>query len=507
MPVNISGASAVLWTTIPIEEPAMTARRSRTFVLSLLAFALAALALPAFAHGAPAPSLRLVVGSEQLTAYRYSKREPIDLGVWIAAVGGDFELRLTRASYEEPFSLAQVDSVTGESLRAIPQELVDGTNGVSRFLAVTVRDADETVVARRRFGWCPSDGERQRLDDLGAVTPRYTTYCGAWFPFLRGMVWGIDDHWAVDAFGSFGEEGGGGPRLRSLPDGTYGVRVAITSAHRSLFEVKPEDAALDLVVTIVTRTHGGEGPFQLRRQTAGPESGVPTTTEPAADTLPDLEALPAWSIWPSSWRGRDLLSFAANGANMGPRPLVVEGFRRPGTDVMDAYQYFRDADGRVVGKAPVGRFGYDTREGHTHWHFRQFVAYSLLDADSAEVMRSRKQAFCLAPTDPVDLTVEGANWTPWSLGFGTNCGSARSLWIRETLDVGWGDTYYQGLPGQALNVTTVPNGWYTLRVEVNPRGALYETTAENNVADRLLYLGGRPGRRTVTVVPWHGIDV
>jgi hypothetical protein len=28
----------------------------------------------------------------------------------------------------------------------------------------------------------------------------------------------------------------------------------------------------------------------------------------------------------------------------------------------------------------------------------------------------------------------------------------------------------------------------------------------NNVESRLLYLGGRPGKRWVVVAPWHGID-
>jgi hypothetical protein len=36
------------------------------------------------------------------------------------------------------------------------------------------------------------------------------------------------------------------------------------------------------------------------------------------------------------------------------------------------------------------------------------------------------------------------------------------------------------LPGQSFNITNLPNGWYYARLEVNPLGALYETTTTNN---------------------------
>ena len=45
--------------------------------------------------------------------------------------------------------------------------------------------------------------------------------------------------------------------------------------------------------------------------------------------------------------GKDYLAFSANVWNAGPAPLVVDGFRSPGKDLMDAYQYFYDADGQA----------------------------------------------------------------------------------------------------------------------------------------------------------------
>jgi hypothetical protein len=118
----------------------------------------------------------------------------------------------------------------------------------------------------------------------------------------------------------------------------------------------------------------------------------------------------------STRRTRDYLNFAATPWNAGPAPLVIEGFRRAGEDMMDAYQYFRDADGNVVGRAQVGDMMYHARPSHDHWHFLQFASFSLHAANTSATVRSRKQAFCLFPTDAIDLTVERADWQAWDGG-------------------------------------------------------------------------------------------
>jgi hypothetical protein len=220
--------------------------------------------------------------------------------------------------------------------------------------------------------------------------------------------------------------------------------------------------------------------------------------------LPDLVALPAWNIGVSQDGGRDYLDFAATVWNAGPGPMVVEGFRRKHSAVMDAWQYFFRA-GVAVGRARAGKLEYDAQPGHEHWHFKQFARYSLLATDQSQVLVSGKEAFCLAPTDAIDLTRRGADWNPNSTGFGTACGDASAIWTRETLEAGWGDTYTQSLPGQSLDITEVPNGHYLIAVDANPDGLLHEVTASNNRALREVILSGTPGTRTVEVVPWHGI--
>jgi hypothetical protein len=276
-----------------------------------------------------------------------------------------------------------------------------------------------------------------------------------------------------------------------------------------LFEIAPgnEKVTLDVTVTKGRR----RGCCYGRRD--GPEgreasvTDVPTVTNPDPSTLPDLAALPAWAISVRNGEQADRLSFAATPWNAGPAPLDVEGFRRTGEDVMDAYQYFYDSGGNVTGRAPVGRMEFDTRRGHHHWHFLQFVRYRLLRAsDRAAVVRSHKQSFCIAPTDPVDLMVEGATWDPYRIGLSSACGGATSIWVREVLEAGWGDTYFQSVAGQAFDITKVPNGWYYIESTLNPRGSLYETNMSNNTELRMVRLTGDRGNRRVTVVPWNGIE-
>ncbi|CAO0837524.1 hypothetical protein SMICM17S_10648 [Streptomyces microflavus] len=73
---------------------------------------------------------------------------------------------------------------------------------------------------------------------------------------------------------------------------------------------------------------------------------------------PDLRSLPAYGITVSDGYedvpGKDYLAFSANVWNAGPAKLVVDGFRSPGKELMDAYQYFYDADGKQVGYTPTG---------------------------------------------------------------------------------------------------------------------------------------------------------
>ncbi|MFC7491289.1 MULTISPECIES: lysyl oxidase family protein [unclassified Knoellia] len=212
--------------------------------------------------------------------------------------------------------------------------------------------------------------------------------------------------------------------------------------------------------------------------------------------LPDMVALPAFGMFAGTDEaGNDQLTFGANIANLGSGPLVVEGYR-VNENTMTATQW-EYRNGVPTRSYPAGEFEWDPREGHLHWHFEDIAQYDLVAANGS-ITRSGKQAFCLAATDPIDLTIPGAEQRVDTDRLWSACGGQAALWVRQVLPAGWGDTYYQGLPGQAFDINGLPNGAYSVRVTTNFRNRLKEANTSNNVSNTKILLGGSPGQRTVT---------
>jgi Lysyl oxidase len=485
--------------------------RRRIFGLAALAvgFALAAAgAEPAVAGGAPAPSLRLFVAQSHIKLARYP-HSPVflDVGAYLASVGGAFQIDVTRANYLQPIEAAQIVTAGGGTqIIPLPDGLVKNWDGLPWFLRIDVNDAHGALVATRHVTFCPDGFDQERVNSTGPANPTFPQFCGN-NPFTLGMVWGIDNGWAVNPMSSAPR-----PPFVRLADGTYTVHLSINPTYVRLFGIAPADAQATVSATVRTSRNFCITICPKRGEhhagtSAGPEPNVPTISSPAPSTQPDLVALPAWGISTERQGKHDYLDFGATVWDRGPAPLVVEGFRRPNSSVMDAWQYFYDPSGAIVGRAKVGTLRYDAKPGHEHWHFQQFATYQLLDKNKTGIVYSDKTGFCLAPTDAIDLTVTGAVWNPGTLGFGgTVCGSQNSIWTREALPTGWGDTYFQGLPGQSFDITHLPNGTYFIAVKANPMGSLFERTTTNDIRYRRVILGGKPGARTVKVPPWNGIN-
>jgi hypothetical protein len=465
------------------------------------AIASAVLASSTAAASAATPSLRLIAADSNVAVNRF---EPTNVGLWVAATDGDFRMSMRRPDYGA-WHGAQVDLATGEVLRTVPDDLIAGSSGFKRFVVLTFRDARGRVVARRAVDFCA--GRAERVSDAGPQRPSYLGFCDPSFPFALGTVWGIDAGWAS----ALSEFGAGLQRPLRVRPGRYRVHAQIRAPFRELFAIAAEDAEANLRVRVereIDLPHGHEPPpSSVRLRARAAAAAVPTVENPDAATLPDLVALPPWSAYVERrGRRREELRFAGTPWNAGPAPLQVEGFRRPGQDVMDAYQYFIDASGAVAGRDGVGTMAFHSGGGHDHWHFLQFVAYRMLTRSGRTVVRARKQAFCLAPTNSVDLTVPRARVVPDVLGLESSaCGDGRSIWIRETLPAGWGDNYSPEVAGQSFDITGVPNGRYQLEMQVNPLGALHEASTANNVARRAIVLTGKRGQRRVRMLPWHGI--
>ena len=165
---------------------------SALFALSVVMLAVSSASAPS-ALAAVRPSLRLFGSARRLTVTQNDLRYgTADLGLWIAAVGGDFQIDLKRPGYGA-WTAFQVNSATATALRSIPASLVDPIRGFKRFLSVRFVDARGRTAAHREVTFCPNS-QAARVDDSGPFNPTYLSFCQDFsgFPFVRGEVWGIN---------------------------------------------------------------------------------------------------------------------------------------------------------------------------------------------------------------------------------------------------------------------------------------------------------------------------
>ncbi len=488
--------------------------------IGLLASVVVMAGAAAAATAAP-PRAELLVTRSQIvsTAPSADSVRTIPTVVYLVNRGGAAEVEVRRAAGGRDWSALQV--IDGARV-AMPEGVPVGPAGLGRAVQVTVLDPARRVLRRRELDLC-LNRERVRLGSAGPALSAFPEDC-AYHPFARGLHLGLDADYGVP----IGLEGA---LTSGLRPGRYTVRVRIRPATAEWLGMGPRERVATLTLRVAPRPPATESPESGGGGVFGPvpPDSLPAAPEPAhrerrpryrpvprtapppggvvppADALPNLAALPAHYVSIGSAGRRDTLEFSATVWNAGPGALIVEGYRRGAAPRMDAFQFFRRG-AEDVAAVPVGILDYDDREEHDHWHFRDFARYSLVRAGDRPAAVSPKEAWCLAPTDQIDQLVPNADPRPGDPFLATACGDATAVQVREVLEVGAGDTYGAGTPGQAIDITRLGNGVYFLKIEANPAGALRETTAGDNVALRRLVLGGRPGRRTVRVPPIEGID-
>ncbi|AGL14591.1 hypothetical protein L083_1081 [Actinoplanes sp. N902-109] len=482
----------------------------------------------------PAP-LAFTLATPNVTAERYTWDGQaylyLDLGVHVIAGKDPFEIRATRKSYADPIVAKQI---IGKKSVTLPAGMVTGWGGLKDFTTVSLKDGSGAEVKTYTTDFCPNsyDSVRTRRD-APAETP-YPQGCSGENPFNLGAVWGIQAGWNATTDSM--------PRSDDfdLPAGKYTATVTLNQKYRDYFKISAADATQTINLTVVDVAedekgatvaaaqvkaaklgadpdpqvavaehgeHGGQGiAYQpsLRPPAKAPKAVKATSL--AKGPRPDLRSLPAWGISLSQDGDKSYVNFGATVWNAGTSPLLVDGFRRTGTELMDAYQYFFDAKGNQVGSSEAGTMEWDPREGHRHWHFTDFAQYNLLAADKKLAVRSGKEAFCLANTDAVDYTIADAKWRPDNTDLSTSCGQNTAVAVREVLDIGNGDTYSQARPGQSFEVTDLPNGTYYIEVKANPANKLTELSTTNNTALREIHLGGTPTERTLEVPSVNGLD-
>jgi hypothetical protein len=453
------------------------------------------------------PTVKLIAAQKSVTVDSYGGVVYMDPGIYVASFGQALVFHVQRPSYAKPVTISQILRTGGRTVtRRLPDSVVrDGWIGLRDFIRLRVTNAAGKVVNSSRQPFCPNGYDPERATPDSALNSPYPEQCSAFDPFQKAMAWGIARGWAVDQIAFYGK----------IKPGRYEVTEMITHRYQRLLHIAAANAKVTVKVTVV-KQEGCCGtrqarPRPLRRLArAGslrPEPAVPALRHPPLAALPDLVPLPSWGISTTSTHPKkgpvtDYLDFGATVWIGGHSPLDVEGFRSHGSATMKAYQYFW-RNGRLIGRTRVGTMGF---AGYNHWHFRQFAQYRLLTAGKKLALRSHKEGFCIAPTDPIDLLLPRALWQPSSIGLFGECGSPSALWVREMLPIGWGDTYFQSVPGEAFNITRIPNGTYYIEIIANPLRLLHETNIGNDISLRKVILGGTLGHRTVRVPAIHGID-
>lgn len=483
------------------------------------------------AHAASAPPpLSFVAATPNVTATRYDYDGGIfldfDLGLHVIAGQDPFEVWAHRGGYDKPITAERVVTQKGKKKKvALPAGTVTDFTGLKDFTSFAIADESGKAVTQYQTSFCGNSWTSARTrPDAPATTP-YPVQCGGEYnPFTLGAVWGVQAGW--DA--AVPDHPGSNDRTPfDLPLGKYTVTATVNPRYQQLFGIPADQSTVKVNVTVVegdsgggaglaaaraaktgkAEAHGGQQVSEYAPGLRAPAKRPATlAAAPKTGPRPDLRPLPAWGMSLSQEPdGKSYVNFGATVWNAGTSPLLVDGFRRTGTELMDAYQYFFDAKGNQVGSQPAGTMEWDNREGHKHWHFTDFAQYNLLDAGQKLAVRSGKEAFCLANTDAVDYTVAGAKWRPENTDLSTSCGANTVIAVREVLDAGNGDTYTQDRPGQSFDVTDLPNGTYYIQVLANPANKLAELDTKNNSALRQIVLGGTPEHRTLTVPPLDGI--
>ena len=216
-------------------KKARSGRKMLALAMTVSLFSVAGVSSQA---SAAEPNLKLFAANKKITIKR-PRKGPVylDLGIFVAAQGAPFEIRLQRSDYDHPPEAVQVVAGNdGPELRPLPADIADGWLGLKDFLHVDIRRATGKSVAGRRWTFCPNGYDPQRLNDEGPILRTYPAYCST-NPFTKSMVWGVDHGWAVPVLGY------DTPPMR-LKDGTYEISASIDPRYVELFGIPRATPAL-----------------------------------------------------------------------------------------------------------------------------------------------------------------------------------------------------------------------------------------------------------------------
>lgn len=204
----------------------------------------------------------------------------------------------------------------------------------------------------------------------------------------------------------------------------------------------------------------------------------------AAPRLPDLGVAPLrHMLIEQTADGRRRLRFTTSIANIGAGPIEIVASRpRLGSrEWRTASQRIYRVDGSShLVRAPGVRLVFVGSPAHGHWHVWGAARYELRRLGGGETVRTHvKRGFCYFDSKPYKLGLPGA---PKRLKYPRDaCGKKRDVRLAMGISTGWQDDYYWRIPGQEMDITTLPNGRYRLFVKADPRNWFRESNERNNV--------------------------
>ena len=152
-------------------------------------------------------------------------------------------------------------------------------------------------------------------------------------------------------------------------------------------------------------------------------------------------------------------------ANMGKGVLLLEITRRTRTRATVQQLIQDDAKPREQWrKVSVGSAVLDTSPDHNHWHFSDFLSYTLRRVGSTTARRSKKQAFCLEDVAKLRKAARRRLFR--------ECPDPEARTGEMGITPGWGDVYWAGVQEQYLEVKGLRAGDYWLEMIVDPKKRL-----------------------------------
>ncbi len=219
-----------------------------------------------------------------------------------------------------------------------------------------------------------------------------------------------------------------------------------------------------------------DGDSAHNERASGPEplsGGAEAAQSVPGERLPDLEPMPIRELYIEGEGDARVLRFSTTVFNRGDGPLELVGSYSSAANTFIAAQHTYQRDGSMR-EREVGQF--QSRGEHAHWHFEVWTRDE--NGDLADrVLTTGKTTFCA-----VDEVPELESAPPPAY---LTCGEGV-----QGISAGWSDTYAAVIPGQELELRSLPDGDYALRTVIDPGERLYETDKSNNALVEYVRIDG-----------------